>query len=129
MGQVIIQFEKVIQNIQEWGSDDEHMFSRIFLTIIYPNENSESIEVSIKQMAGGNFEDDPLEVYFPHNKKFSLNYEEFRDAVEKYYRSSFGSQATDFRIEGGSNIKMRNNIVIKLHKIVIESSEESRVGW
>jgi hypothetical protein len=34
----------------------------------------------------------------------------FRDAAEKYYRILVGSQGRVIHIEGGKNIRLRNNI-------------------
>ncbi len=107
-----IRFHKCIQDSQDYGSDDEHMFSRVFLTLeaggkVYPN-----LTVDIKQTVGDRFETGALEVYPPKGYDGSLNYAAFREALERYYRSLVGSQASGIRIAGGSNIRMRNNEIV-----------------
>ncbi len=108
-----IRFNRCIQDSQDYGSDDEHMVSRVFLTLeaggkVYPN-----LTVDIKQTVGDRFESGALEVSPPKGYGGSLNYAAFREAVERYYRSLVGSQGSGIGIAGGTNIRMRNNQFVK----------------
>ena len=106
-------FEKCIQDSQDYGSDDEHMISRVFFTLEVGGKRYDGLHADVKQTVGSNYEDGPIEISSPRgsNYKGPFNYEAFRAAVEKYYRSLVGSSATGVRIGSGArDIRMRNNI-------------------
>lgn len=105
-----VTFKKCIQDSQEYGSDDEHMVSRIFFDVDIDGEKYEELCVDVKQTVGSDFETSPLEVGIPKDYQGALNYQAFRQAVEAYYRSLVGSQARGIRISGGANIRMHDNI-------------------
>ncbi len=104
-----IRFTMCIQDSQDYGSDDEHMVSRVFLDLEADGKRYANLTVDIKQTVGDNFETGQLEVAIPRGYDGSLNYAPFRDAVEKYFRSLVGSAGRGIRISGGSNIRMRDN--------------------
>ena len=113
MPRATVRFEKVIQDSQDYGSDDEHMVSRIFLSLeaegkVYPN-----LVIDIKQPVGSSIEDTSLEVSRPQGYDGGLDYTAFRDLVEEYFRSQVGSRGSGIHIAGPSNIRMRNNTFIK----------------
>ena len=109
MKKVTIQFEKCIQNIQELKTEDECMFSSVFMSLYYPSGKMENISVNIKQTNGSDFVNDPLEVYSPSNLRVDSG--QFRDEVEKYYRMCVGKNAFGIKLGTGnvSNIRMYNN--------------------
>ena len=105
-------FDKCIQDSQDYGSDDEHMVSRVFFTLEVGGRRYEGLHVDVKQTVGSSYEDGPIEVSSPKGASYKgpFNYEAFHAAVEKYYRTLVGSKATGIRISGGArNIRMRNN--------------------
>ena len=111
-----ITFEKCIQDSQDYGSDDEHMVSRVFFTLDIQSQHPTELFVDVKQTVGSSFEDGPIEVGSPKGTKYrgSWNHDAFRSAVESDYRGLVGSVGSDIRIGGGShNIRMRNNTFIK----------------
>jgi hypothetical protein len=103
-------FHRCIQDSQDFGSDNEHMVSRIFLTLEINGQRYENLHADIKQPVGSSYEFDPIEVYPLKGYQGPLNYEAFRNAVEKYYRTLVGSTASGIRISGGLNFRMQNNI-------------------
>lgn len=110
MAKAIVSFRELIQDSQEYGSDDEHMVSRVFFDLQIGEAKHEGLYANIKQSVGGSFESSPLEVSLPGNYTGPFNSEKFSEAAEKYYRSLVGSQGSGIRIgEGVSNIRMRNN--------------------
>jgi len=121
-------FRKCIQDSQEYGSDDEHMVSRVFFDFQIGDKIYENLYVDVKQTVGSNFESAPLEVGVPQNYKGPFNYSAFREAVEKYYRGLVGKQGVGIHIEGGRNIRMQNNVLLR--KEVVEFDvEESQGTW
>ena len=103
-------FFKIIQDSQEFGSDDEHMVSRIFFNLEIDKTKYPNLYADIKQTVGSSYESGPLEVSPPHGYDGPFNFEAFREAVEQRYRSQVGSKGRGYRIVGGSNIRMWNNV-------------------
>ncbi len=109
MGTARIFFLGCLQDSQEYGSDDEHMVSRVFFTLNYEGVVYEGLYVDIKQAVGADFESAPLEVGTPQGYKGPFNHETFRRAAEEYYRTLVGSTGSAIQISGGKNIRMMNN--------------------
>jgi hypothetical protein len=88
-----LRFTKCIVDSQEFGSDNEHMNSRVFFSIskVEDIEGVEAIdlECTVRQPAGESYsyESAPIEVDIPEELKRKINYSEFRDAIEKYFKS------------------------------------------
>ncbi len=129
-------FHKCIQDSQEYGSDDEHMSSRIFFSVeISKVENGEikvekydNLYTDLKQMVGGKFEENPIEVGFPcdsSGRTYSgpMNYTVFHNATESYFRSLVGSKGSGIHIEGGSGIRMYNNLFVKEYSVKFEAED------
>jgi len=121
-------FDRCIQDSQDYGSDDEHMVSRVFFSLNYGGEVYENLHVEIKQPVGADFETAPLEVGAPQGYKGPFNHEAFREAVEKYYRGLVGSKGSGIRISGGKNIRMRNCLFVSQSTAEIEI-QASKGGW
>ena len=105
-------FHKLIQDNQDYGSDDQHMISREFFTIEIDGHVSKESYVDIKQPVGSDFETTPLEVSKPNGYNGPFNYEAFRQIAEDYYRSLIGSKGSGINISGDGNIRMLNNSYI-----------------
>jgi hypothetical protein len=56
MAKAKIVFQKLIQDSQDYGSDDEHMVSRAFFTLEIEGDRHADMFVDIKQPVGGDFE-------------------------------------------------------------------------
>ena len=127
MGTAKITFYKCIQDSQDYGSDDEHMVSRVFFTLQIGDRKFD-LHADIKQAVGSSYEMGPIEVGHPEGYSGPFNYECFRDAAEKYYRSLVGSTGRGINIQGGANIRMRNNTFIQEMSVDCEVDEGS-AGW
>ncbi|MFH2012745.1 MAG: hypothetical protein ABIJ37_08625 [Pseudomonadota bacterium] len=122
-------FKKCIQDSQEYGSDDEHMVSRVFFDLSVKNIKFENLYSDIKQTVGSNYESAPLEIGMPQDYIGPFNYEAFRDAAENYYRSLLGGAGTDIRIQqSGSNIRMHNNTFAREYSVEFDI-DTSEGGW
>jgi hypothetical protein len=105
-----ITFHELIQDSQDYGSDDEHMVSRVFFDLEFDGEIKRGLYAHVKQPVGSSFETSPVEVSGPVNCKGPFNMQCFQQAAEPYYRGLVGSQGSGIRISGGAtNIRMRNN--------------------
>lgn len=128
MPTVTVSFKKCIQDSQEYGSTDEHMVSRVFFDLEAEGKMTPNLSVDIRQVLGGAFEADPIEVTRPEGYRGPFNYNAFRDAVEAYYRSLVGSTGSGIRIAGGGNIRMRNNTFVMPGRAQFDA-DEGNAGW
>lgn len=113
MADALVKFTRLIQDSQDYGSDDEHMVSRAFFDLSIGDKKYENLSVDIKQQVGSDFETSLLEISSPNGYNGPFNHQEFQSVVEKYYRSLVGSAGSGIHISGGSNIRMRNNTFIQ----------------
>ncbi len=126
MSKAKIIFNKCIQDSQDYGSDDEHMVSRVFFNLEIGEETFEGLSANIKQAVGGDYDTGPIEVSQPFGYEGAFNHHAFRDCAEKFYRSCVGSEGTGIRIgKGAQNILMRNNIIEKKMVCEFEIGEKS----
>jgi hypothetical protein len=102
----------LVQDSQDFGSDDEHMVSRAFLDLQVDGTVYKNLYAGIKHPVGGDFETMPLEVSWPVGYGGPLDYEAFRAGIEAYYRSLVGSSGSGRHVEGGSDIRMKNNRLV-----------------
>jgi len=104
-----ITFHRCVQDSQEYGSNAEHMVSRVFFTLAVNGKNVGDYEADLKQTVGDDFESGSIEVSKPHGYDGAWNHAKFSDAASKYFRSLVGSQGTGIRITNSTNIRMQNN--------------------
>jgi hypothetical protein len=114
MPTAVVRFRACLQDSQEYGSNEEHMVSRVTLTLEAEGRRYPDLMVDVKQSVGSDFETAPLEVSRPHGYDGHLDYAAFRQLVEAYYRSLVGTQGSTIRIApGAQRIRMRNNIIVR----------------
>ena len=110
MPKATVKFSHMIQDSQDYGSNDEHMVSHVFFDLTVGDKRYPGVHAIVKQTVGASFESDPLEVSPPVGYKGPMNFDAFRKAVERYCRSSVGSTASGMRSSGGAkNIRLRDN--------------------
>ena len=120
MAQARIKLRRLIQDSQEYGSDDEHMVSRVFFDLEIEGQKHHGLHCDVKQIVGSSFETAPLEVSGPAGYKDPFNHQAFQKIIEHYYRSLVGSQGHGIQISGGSNIRMQNNTFIQPSEATFE---------
>lgn len=108
-----ITFTKLIQDSHEFGSNDEHMISRVFFDIEAEGRTKLSTYANIKQAVGSDYENTQLEVSRPYVYQGPFDYFKFQQLAEMYYRNLVGSTGSGINISGGSNIRMSNNTFIQ----------------
>lgn len=125
MEKIIINFYKCIQDSQEFGSNNEHMVSRLFFEI---GKNDYHCEVRQPYGSSYSFEEDPIEVSVPVELEKLVNYEQFREAAEAYFRSNVGKNGSGINMSNSINVRMMNNTFIKDFQITIDPAGMSG-GW
>jgi hypothetical protein len=126
MKKMKLNFYQCILDSQKFGSTNEHMMSRLFFRIDYTE-----YVCDIRQPYGSDhsFENDPIEVRVPEKLKEIVNYEQFRQAAEDYYRKSVGAEGSGIKIgEGCTNIRMSNITFVKNYSVEIDQIGFSG-GW
>lgn len=108
-----VTFKQINQNIQEYKTDDEHMWSMISFDLEINGQKYTYLSVLVKQTIGSDFDTAPLEVGPPQGYGGAFNHDAFRVEVEKYYRGLIGTEGTGIHMEDGSNIMMYNNIFVQ----------------
>jgi hypothetical protein len=98
-------FTECQQNVHDANmtDDSDAMLSRLLFVVSGKGQEYHG-SVTVKQIAGGSFEEDPLEVgsiVYPREAP-QFKYDQFRAVAEECYRQQVGSR--------GSGIKMSNNL-------------------
>lgn len=128
MARVRVTLEKCIQDSQEYGSNDEHMVSRVFFSIEADGRRSTG-HVDIKQTVGSDYESGPIEVGAPAGYAGPFKQEVFRREVTAYFRHCVGSDASGIRLGPGvKNVRMHNNTLVRQHTFAFEADAGGR-AW
>jgi hypothetical protein len=106
---MVLRFSQLIQDSQAYGSDDEHMVSRVFLDVVFAGKTT-SCHADVRLAAGGDYLTDPLEVGPPAEYRGPIDSAKFSDAVIEYVRRTVGPAAREIRLAPAiRGIRMRNN--------------------
>lgn len=132
-----ITFTHCMQNSQVHGTSNEHMASTIGFHIRKGDDiqgtTAKELSCSVRQPAGGSFEYEttPIEVDVPDELILKINYSDFRDAVETYFREIIGSNGSGIRIGSNSrNTLMSNNLIIsQSHTFIRASGRNESSAW
>jgi hypothetical protein len=127
MAHVRVTLQKCVQDSQDYGSNDEHMVSRVFFVVEADGRRSDGY-VDLKQTVGSDYETGPIEVGAPAGYSGPFDHEVFRREVERYFRDCVGSTAS--RIRHGPKIegRMRNNTFMRQHAFEFEATPD-KGGW
>lgn len=105
-----IKFHKLIQDAQEYGSDNEYMVSRVFFSLEEDGKAKGDFCADLKQVVGSDFETGDIEVSPPRDYDGAFDHQGFTAAATKYFRSQVGAAARGgIHIVGGKNIRMYKN--------------------
>ncbi len=115
MAKAAVTFFKCIQDSPEYGSDDDHMVSRVFFKLEIEGRAPINLEADIKQAVGSDFENGPIEISRQPYRERGMwgirwprlllgytgpfNYRAFREYAGKYYRSLFGAPDSSIQID------------------------------
>ena len=110
MPKVAVTLYRLIQDSQEFGSDHEHMVSRVFFRAVCDGRQADGY-IQIKQAVGSNSREGRpvIEVSAPRLPG-PWNHEVFRQAVQDYFHGLIGSQGMGIRIDRGAVACMWENV-------------------
>ena len=103
-----VHFKELIQDSQNYGSDDEHMVSRVFFDLQVGDKRYPGAYANIKQKVGATASD-PIEVFPPAGYAGPFDLQKFQAEVEKYFRSVIGNAGSSNRAgHSGKNLRIRD---------------------
>jgi hypothetical protein len=105
-----VTFHRAIQDSQEFGSNDEHMVSRVFFTLAVDGKLAGDFFADLKQTVGSKFNRSDIEVSPPRGYDGPFDHVRFSDAARDYFSGAFGLEASGFNFGGSTNIRMWNNL-------------------
>ncbi len=129
MTQAKVFLHRLVQDSQEYGSDDEHMVSRVFFDLEIDGARHQGLHSDVKQTVGSSFETAPLEVSPPTGYRGEFNHEAFQQIIERYYRSLVGASGKGIRITGGLSIRMMNNTFIQAGEAAFDVQASGGGSW
>lgn len=131
-----IRFTHCITDSQEYGSDSEHMNSKLFFEAARVGDSNRIWIVQsgciVRQDRGESFtfETMPFNVENPPEISGQINYGEFRDAVERYFRLLVGPEGVAVRIGANvTNLRISEQQVFHEHWAIVRSSSEVSSPW
>jgi hypothetical protein len=104
-----VKFHEMIQDSQEFGSNDEHMVSRVFFSLDVDGKRAGDFFANLKQVVGSDIESGEIEVSPPHEYDGPFNHRMFSEVARDYFCRLVGSKGSGINIQGGRNIRMFNN--------------------
>lgn len=128
MARIRVTFHKCIQDSQDFGSDDEHMVSRVFFTVQAEGRVHRDLHADLKQTVGSDYATGPIEVGPPIRYGGPFNQAAFAKAAEAYFRGLVGAAGSGIRIEGARDVRMRNNTFLRQQAVEFEASGREG-GW
>lgn len=120
-----VHYKEILQNRHDVHTDDDQMISTITFDYVIEDQRFENVTCDIKQIVGGSYETDPLEVSQP-SRALPINYESFREATESYYRQTLHR---GIQYDKNTVLMMQNNTFISPRTIEMSVSIESGIAW
>ena len=96
MPTVSIQFKELIQDSQNYGSNDQQMVSRVFFDLQVGEKRYPGAHANIRQKVGA-AASDPIEVSPPAGYAGPFDLGKFQAEVEGYFRSVVGKSRSRIR--------------------------------
>ena len=107
-----ITFHKCIQDSRLFGSNDQDMVSRVFLTIEAGGRRYSNLHVDLHQQPGSTFEQGDLKVGQLQGYDGPMNTWAFSQSLESYYRSLSQYEDRRVKVSYGRNARRVENVVI-----------------
>jgi hypothetical protein len=106
-----VKFHKMIQDSQEFGSNDEHMVSRVFFTLMVDGKSVGECSANVKQTVGSEiFNNAEIEVSSPNEYNGPFNHLGFSEVVQQYLNRLIGIQGRGIQIRGKvPRVRMQKN--------------------
>jgi hypothetical protein len=107
-----ITFHKCIQDSRLFGSNDQLMVSRIFLSVEVGGRNHTNLHADVHQEPGSTFDQGELKLGPIQGYDGPLNAWAFKQALETYYRSLSKHEEPRLKVSFGKNARRMENVVI-----------------
>lgn len=127
-----ITFQSLTQDSQNYATfekNDAHMVSIIHFDLVVGNDDFKGLSVELLQPYGTDFESEPFEVGRVQGYNGPWNHVGFSDLCTAYVRSLIGSSGRGIHIQGGGNIRMRNNRFVFSQTAVLEIPDDRGGAW
>ena len=121
----VLTFHYCRHDSQEYGSDDDHMVSRLFFAAEIAGRKLSDLHVDIKQQVGSTGQHAVIEVGSPTGYEGSWNQSAFVQAATQYYRLCMRQL---FGANPNAKIRMRDCLTSVEWQARFEIPEESG-GW
>lgn len=112
-----IAFRRCAVNSPAYGSDEEHVGSRVFFDLQLEDAAYANLFVDVRQLVREGTENEPLFVARPDGYKGPFNFQVFQRLVEFYYRQAVGAKWGMF---GNSGIRMRLEDWVIEHEMLVQ---------
>lgn len=125
-------FVGCLVDAQDLNTKDDSMISRIDFVVVGFDGRENPGQLIVKQVTGGSFAGDPIEVSPPENYTGpGVDYSQLRGLAEKYYRSLVGSEGTGLRVakDAATDVRMRNCRVSLRVPFTIDATTGTGGGW
>lgn len=132
MKELRITFTKCEQISQAIDDENEHMKAKVYFTISKRDgSDGEDLNCIVRQPDGGKrvYEEDSIEVENPDELRRKINYGEFRDVVEKYYRLAIGKDGKAISFDANASIEMIGNNTSIDRKIFFINAAMQSGAW
>ena len=104
-----VTFRGCLPDLQEYGSNDDYVVSRVFFTLAVDGAVVGDFSADVKQVVGGDAERADIEVSAPSGYDGPFEAQKFSDAVKNYFCDLVGSQGRGIGIAGVGYVRMPNN--------------------
>lgn len=122
-----VAFRRCVVNSPEYGSDEDHVGSRIFFDLRLGEAAFANLWVDIRQVVREGVEHEPLLVSKPEGYEGPFNVQVFQRLVEFYYRQAVG---TKWGMFGHPAVNMRlENWVIEYEMLVQFEVNDEESPW
>ena len=120
-------FRRCIVNCSQFGSDEEHVGTRIFFDFLIEDAAYANVYVDVRQLVRDEMENESLLVSRPEGYDGPLNFQVFQSLVEFYYRQAVGAKWGMF---GNTGLRMRlEDWVIEYEMLVQFEVFDDESGW
>lgn len=108
MARMKVNFASCLYDSRDFGSDDQHIVSRVFFSIWCEGLRYSGLHADIRHRVDGDLDTDPLEITLPHGYDGPISPEGFRRAVGVYYRTLVGGGGVGIHT-GNGTLRMRDH--------------------
>lgn len=110
-------FRRCVVNSAAYGSDEEHVVSRVFFDLLVGDAGYANLCVDVRQLVREGTESEPLLISRPSGYEGPLNFQVFQCLVEFYYRQAVGGR---WAMLGNTGIRMRLEDWVIEHEMLVE---------